>query len=106
MSNPHCLCTGTRREFLWQMGAGFAGLALTSLLDHDGFFAKHAFAAENSANPLAPRPPHFPGKAKSVIFLFMYGGPSSMDTFDYKPKMYGMDNKTITVKTFGRGGHR
>src|SRR5207302_10560956 len=72
-------CCGQRREFLWQAGAGFAGLALTALLDGDGFFAKHGFAAEGSgANPLAPRIPHFAAKAKSVIFLFMYGGPSSM----------------------------
>ncbi|MDE0817229.1 MAG: DUF1501 domain-containing protein, partial [Pirellulaceae bacterium] len=45
-------------------------------------------------------------KAKSVIFLYMYGGPSHIDTFDYKPSMKGMDNKTIDVKTFGRGGHK
>ncbi|MEO0476986.1 MAG: DUF1501 domain-containing protein, partial [Planctomycetota bacterium] len=50
--------------------------------------------------------PPLPGKAKSVIFLFMYGGPSQIDTFDYKPNMYGMDGKTVEVKTFGRGGHR
>lgn len=50
--------------------------------------------------------PHFAPKAKNVIFLYMYGGPSQVDTFDYKPSMYGMDGKTIEVKTFGRGGHR
>ena len=41
-----------------------------------------------------------------MIFLYMYGGPSQIDTFDYKPSMYGMDGKTIDVKTFGRGGHK
>ena len=46
-------------------------------------------------NPLAPKKPHFAPKAKSVIFLFMYGGPSHVDTFDYKPAMVGMDGKTI-----------
>src|SRR5262249_50160093 len=55
---------------------------------------------------LAPRPGHFAGKAKSVIFLFMYGGPSQVDTFDYKPELYELDGKTIQVKTFGRGGHK
>ncbi|MDA8909150.1 DUF1501 domain-containing protein, partial [bacterium] len=50
--------------------------------------------------------PMFKGKAKSVIFLFMYGGPSHIDTFDYKPQMVGMDGKTIQVKTFGRGGKK
>jgi hypothetical protein len=53
-----------------------------------------------------PKPPALPAKAKSVIFLFMYGGPSHVDTFDYKPDMVGMDGKTVAVKTFGRGGHR
>ena len=79
------LCAGTRREFLWQMGAGFAGLALTAMLDGDGFFTRNAFAAEPSINPMLPKPSHFPAKVKSCIFLFMYGGPSQMDLFDYKP---------------------
>jgi hypothetical protein len=57
-------------------------------------------------NPLAAKEPNFPAKAKSVIFLYMYGGPSHIDTFDYKKDMYGMDGKTVDVKTFGRGGHR
>src|SRR3954469_5515829 len=98
MSNPHSAlrtpqspCSGHRREFLWQMGAGFAGLALTSLLDQDGFFGKHGFAAEQAGKTTpseALRPlPHLPGKAKRVIFLFMYGGPSSMDSWDYKPEL-------------------
>jgi hypothetical protein len=47
-----------------------------------------------------------PARAKSVIFLFMYGGPSHMDTFEYKPKLYPLDGKTIEVKTFGRGGKK
>ena len=57
-------------------------------------------------NPMSPKQPQFTPKAKSVIFLFMYGGPSHVDTFDYKPKLYPLDGKTIEVKTFGRGGHR
>ena len=57
-------------------------------------------------NPLAPKAPPLPAKAKSVIFLFMYGGPSHVDTFDYKPKLYPLDGKTIAVKTFGRGGKK
>ncbi|MEM7200538.1 MAG: DUF1501 domain-containing protein [Planctomycetota bacterium] len=50
--------------------------------------------------------PHHAPKAKAVIFLYMYGGPSHIDTFDYKPALVGMDNKTVQVKTFGRGGHK
>ncbi len=55
---------------------------------------------------MAPKAPPRPAKAKSVIFLFMYGGPSHVDTFDYKPQLYPMDGKTIAVKTFGRGGKK
>src|SRR5688572_13481518 len=109
MTTSRQFCGRTRREFLWETGAGFTGLALTSLLDRDGFFATRAGAAEGKTkflNPLAPKKPHFAAKAKSVIFLFMYGGPSQVDTFDYKPKMYDLDGKTIAVKTFGRGGHK
>jgi hypothetical protein len=99
-------CGRTRREFLWEAGAGFAGVALAGLLDA-AFFAKQATAADGVGkfvNPLAPKKPHFTPKAKSVIFIFCYGGPSHIDTFDYKPKMKGMDNKTVQVKTSGRGG--
>ena len=101
-------CGRTRREALWQTGCGFGALPLVSLLSNDGFFAKQVAGADDPAamNPLAPKPPHFAPKAKSVIFLFMYGGPSHIDTFDYKPDMYGMDGKTVEVKTFGRGGKK
>ena len=110
MTNPSSnFCGRTRREFLWQAGAGFTGLGLVDLLSRDRFFGNRAAAADveaKSANPLAPRPPHFASKAKSVIFLFMYGGPSHMDTFDYKPELYRLDGQTIALKTFGRGGKK
>lgn len=102
-------CGRTRREFLWQAGGGFTALPLLSMLSDDGFLGKQATAADGKTqyvNPLAPKQPHFQPKAKNVIFLFMYGGPSQIDTFDYKPKMYGMDGKTVDVKTFGRGGKK
>ncbi len=102
-------CRRTRREFLWQAGGGFTALPLISMLSQDGFLDKQAVAADATStyvNPLKPKQPHFDAKAKSVIFLFMYGGPSHIDTFDYKPKMYGMDGKTVEVKTFGRGGRK
>jgi hypothetical protein len=101
--NNQPLCTGTRREFLWQSGAGFAGLALTALLEQDGFFARHASAAAppaaGPAGPLAPRPTHFKARAKHVIFLFMYGGPSQVDTFDYKPELQKRDGQTVAIET-------
>ena len=101
-------CGRTRREFLWQAGGGFTATALAGLLGED-FFAQQETTADGQAswqNPLTPKPAHFAPKAKAVIFLFMYGGPSHIDTFDYKPDLVGMDNKTVEVKTFGRGGHK
>jgi hypothetical protein len=105
---PSCsFCHRTRREFLWEAGAGFTGVALAGLLSRHGFFADAAVATPQlPANPLAPRPPHFAAKATSVIFLFMYGGPSQVDTFDYKPHLYDLDGQTVPVRTHGRGGHR
>ena len=86
-----------RREFLTTVGGGFTHMALCGLLAKDGFFGTQAQAA---ASP-APAGVRLPGKAKSVIFLFMYGGPSHIDTFDYKPAMLGMDGKTIQIQTKG-----
>jgi hypothetical protein len=97
-------CGRTRREFLWEAGGGFAGLALSGMLQKDGFAAEAR--SPKFLNPMAPKPPMFPAKAKSVIFIFCYGGPSQVDTFDEKPELYKLDGKTIPVKTFGRGGHK
>jgi len=69
----------SRRELLRTSAAGFGYLALASLLNDE------ARASETALNPLAPRMPHFPARAKRIIFLFMKGGPSHVDTFDYKP---------------------
>ena len=80
-------CGRTRREFLWETGGGFTGTALTYLLAADGFFTEAAGASEASLSPLASRKPHFAAKAKSCIFLFMYGGPSQVDTWDPKPEL-------------------
>lgn len=108
MSDNSQFCGRTRREMLWETGCGFGAVALTGLLTKDGFFNKLQAADQTTkfVNPLAPKPPHFTPKAKSVIFLFMYGGPSHIETFDYKPELYPLDGKTIPVKTFGRGGHK
>ena len=81
----------TRREMLCRCANGFGGLALASLLAQ-----KNAAAAED---PLRPRPPHYTAKAKSVIFLFMDGGPSQMDTFDPKPRLRQDHGKSIPMKT-------
>jgi hypothetical protein len=98
---PGSFCHRTRREFLWEAGAGFTGLALAGMLDEGGFFTGRSRAAAAT-----PRGPHFAPRAKSVIFLFMYGGPSHVDTFDYKPQLYELDGRTIPIKTFGRAGRK
>jgi hypothetical protein len=105
MSAARQFCRRTRREFLWEVGGGFGAAALTSFLSADGFFDKLEAAAKFES-PLAPRRPHYHGPAKACIFIFCYGGPSHIDTFDYKPKLYDLDGKTIPVKTFGRAGKR
>jgi len=82
------------------MGAGFAGLALAAALDQDGFFTRHAFGAvsDQRVNPLSARPTHLPTKAKACIFLFMYGGPSQMDLFDYKPELQKRNGQTVQME--------
>jgi hypothetical protein len=85
-------CGRTRREFLWQIGGGFVGTALTYLLARDGFFGSLAHAGETPVadapgSPLAPKPPHFAARARACICLFMYGGPSQVDLWDPKPEL-------------------
>lgn len=70
-------CGLTRRELIWEMGGGFAGVALAGLLSADA----------RADSPLAPKASHFPAKVKSCIFLMMNGGPSQVDTFDPKPAL-------------------
>ena len=82
----------SRRDFLMQSGGGVAGLALASLMHDDRVFAQPAppggpQCTERFPGAFAPKPPHFTPRAKSVISLFMSGGPSQIDTFDYKPSL-------------------
>ena len=103
---PAFPCGLSRREAIWEMGAGFAGLALSALLERDGFFARHAAGATPLANPLAPRAPHQAVPAKSVIFLLMNGAPSHVDTFDPKPTLEKYAGQTIPaeMKFINSGG--
>ena len=81
-TGPHFPRARSRREFLRNAGNGFGAVALSWLL------ASEAGAGEGSVeNPLAPRASHFPAKAKRVIYLFMHGGPSHLETFDPKPDL-------------------
>src|SRR5208282_4726160 len=84
----------SRRDFLKRAGNGFGLLALAGLLEEKGLFIQSADAA-GSRNPLMPRPTHFPTKAKSVIWLFMNGGPSHVDTWDYKPELAKRDKQEL-----------
>src|SRR5262245_57728479 len=77
----------TRRWFFRDCGIGLGSMALASLLGDS------AAAAPSPVDPMAPRPPHFPGKAKSVIYLFMAGAPSHLELFDNKPQLAKFDGK-------------
>ena len=85
----------TRREMLGRMGNGFATLGLMSVLGGSAFASQTKSSA--SSNPLLPRKPHFPGKAKRVIFLFMNGGPSQVDTFDPKPALIKYNGQVVPL---------
>ena len=99
-------CGQTRRELVWQMGGGFAGLPLTSMLNQDGFFGRHATAGDRTVNIAQPQP-HFTAKAKSCIFLMMNGAPSQVDTFDYKPSLQKYAGQPLPEgKAFTNSGGR
>jgi hypothetical protein len=98
MTTPHFFAPPSaayrsRREFLQRAGCGAGLLALAGLLEQE---ALRADAKPQAAiNPLAPKVGHFPTKAKSVIWLFMNGGPSHVDTWDYKPALAKSDGKEL-----------
>ena len=101
--NPHLTSpVRSRREFLRRSATGFGSLALASILD-----GASALPGEiQAAQPLAPKKPHFAPRAKRVIFMFMHGGPSHMDTFDPKPELDRSDGKPLPFDrplTFAEG---
>jgi hypothetical protein len=81
-----------RRRFFSDCGIGLGTIALWHLLSSEEYATP---PSETSANPLAPKPPHFPAKAKSVILLFMDGGPSQLDLFDPKPEMKKWEGNSL-----------
>src|SRR5437879_5679946 len=81
----------SRRDFLHKTGCGLGTLALAGLLDQGGLLA----ADERRLNPLAPGKPHFAARARAVIWLFINGGPSHVDTWDYKPGLNKADGKEL-----------
>jgi hypothetical protein len=100
---PHLRGACTRRDVLFRAGSGFGGLALTALLAQEGALAsarRPTPSAQGPLNPLAPRAPHFRPRAKAVIFLFMVGGPSHIETFDPKPELERLDGQQLP-RSFG-----
>jgi Protein of unknown function (DUF1501) len=100
--NPMNLCQNTftpmtRRGMLQHTGAGFGWLAFAALN------ADLVRASTDFSSPLAPKTPHFTGTAKRVIFLFMQGGPSHLDTFDWKPELKANGGKTSSGTEGGKG---
>lgn len=94
-----------RRSFLRQAGGGFGAVALSALLAQSELGSRVLAADATSgageggdSNPLAPKPPHFAAKAKSVIYLYMDGGPSQVDTFDPKPRLTAESGKPFAMK--------
>jgi hypothetical protein len=100
LSLPHSRPTRTRREFVRDACCGFGGLALASILAEE-----QARASSGAADPLAPRPPHLPAKARAVIFLFMAGGPSHLETFDPKPLLNTLEGQP-RPKEFGEAKYQ
>jgi uncharacterized protein (DUF1501 family) len=86
----------TRRHFFKQCGVGLGSIALASLLN-EKLLGVDSVAA---ANPLAPKTPHFPARAKRVIYLHMAGSPSQLDLFDYKPKLIEMNGQACPESLF------
>jgi hypothetical protein len=82
----------SRRHFLWETGDGLGAIALACMLNDE------ANAARPSASPYAPKPTHFPAKAKLVVQIFACGGVSHVDTFDYKPDLVKHNGKELTGK--------
>src|SRR5215471_6503959 len=91
MTPDQRLLCETRRHFFRRCGIGVGQVALAQLLSGGRLLAEPAA----SGSPMDPKPPHFPAKVKNVIFLFMAGGPSQLEMFDYKPRLREFDGKPI-----------
>ncbi|MCY4593671.1 MAG: DUF1501 domain-containing protein [Bryobacterales bacterium] len=89
----------SRRDFLFRAGEGISGVALAAMLQQDGLLAaENVCDTQGITSPTAPRQPHFEPRAKAVISLFMSGGVSHVDTFDYKPMLEKHHGQPLTGK--------
>ena len=91
-------CSLSRRSLLRRCGTGLAALGLAGLLGDDRMLTGYSADHVDGLNPFAPRATHFPGTAKRVIHLFMNGGPSHVDTFDFKPELQKRNGQTLPMK--------
>lgn len=96
---PHGLAL-TRRHFLRNCGVGLGKMALAGLLT-DSLLLRAGAAGHSATNPLAPRQPHFPARAKRVIHLFMGGAPSQLELFDHKPELTKLEGKPLPPSVIG-----
>src|SRR5438876_11363224 len=96
---PHATAALPRREVLCRIGGGFGALGLASVFADAGLLCA-ALPKDRTVNPLSPRAPHFPPRAKRIIFLFMNGGPSHVDTFDPKPSLAKYSGQKPTGNLF------
>src|ERR1041384_1834792 len=92
----------TRRQALQQAAVGFGAMAVNSMFQHDRLFAADATLAKERTYDLMPKKPHFAPKAKRVIFIYIGGGPSTIDMFDPKPALMKYDGKPAPFEIKGR----
>src|SRR5262245_39985766 len=85
----------SRRDFLTSAASGIGLLALASLLRDEGLLAADVAPRADVTNPLAPRPPHFPAKAKACICIYLEGAPSQLDLFDPKPRLRELHGQAL-----------
>src|SRR5438874_7981156 len=92
----------TRRQALQQAAVGFGAMAVNSMFQQERLFAAEAALAKERRYDLKPKAPHFAPKAKRVIFIYIGGGPSTIDMFDPKPALMKYDGKPAPLEIKGR----
>src|ERR1051325_8585987 len=92
----------TRRQALQEAAVGFGAMAVNSMLQQQGLFAAESAGAKERKFDLTPKRPHFAPKAKRVIFIYIGGGPSTIDMFDPKPTLMKYDGKPAPFEIKGR----
>src|SRR5260370_12458186 len=92
----------TRRRELQEAAIGFGAMAVNSMLQQERMFAAEAASAKERIFDLRPKAPNFPAKAKNVIFIYIGGGPSTIDMFDPKPALWKYDGKPAPFEIKGR----